>query len=183
MIRNLFSLSVLLAIASLAAAQDKAKEAVKKVEAVFEPAEAKPGQTVTLKIIVQLADGYHTYPVVQPAPEAKYSTNSIVFPKDGPVVFVGSTVDPPDAKAKKEDTYEILTYPGGGTWTRKAVVPPTSKAGAVSAKVKFTMQVCDENACFPPKKVDLEASLKILDAPAVAVDPKYKDEVEKAGRK
>jgi DsbC/DsbD-like thiol-disulfide interchange protein len=178
------SFVVLLTFAALASAQDaKSKEAIKKVEAVFEPAEAKPGQTVTLKIVVQLADGYHTYPVHQPAPEAKYSTNSIAFPKDGPVIFVGETVDPPGAKAKKEDTYELLTYPGGGTWMRKAVVPPTAKAGTVAAKVKFTMQVCDENACFPPKKYDLEVPLKILDAPAVAIDPKYKAEVEKAGKK
>jgi DsbC/DsbD-like thiol-disulfide interchange protein len=184
MTRILFALPILLAFAAGAPAQDaKSKEAIKKVEAVFEPAEVKPGQTVTLKIVVQLADGYHTYPVVQPAPEAKYSTNSIVFPTDGPVIFVGKTIDPPDAKSKKEDTYELLTYPGGGTWMRKAVVPPTAKAGTVAAKVKFTMQVCDENACFPPKKYDLEVPLKILDGPAVAVDPKYKAEVEKAGKK
>jgi hypothetical protein len=184
MTRILFSLSVLLAFVAVAPAQGtKSKEAIKKVEAVFEPAEAKPGQTVTLKIVVQLADGYHTYPIMQPAPEAKYSTNSIVFPKDGPVIFVGETVDPPDAKSKKEETYELLTYPGGGTWTHKAVVPPAAKSGPVTAKVKFTMLVCDENNCFPPKKYDLEVPLKILDGPAAAVDPKYKAEVEKAGKK
>jgi hypothetical protein len=182
--RILVSLTILVAFATLTPAQDaKSKEAIKKVEAVFEPAELKPGQTVTLKIIVQLGDGYHTYPVVQPAPEAKYSTNSIAFPKDGPIVFVGNTIDPPGAKSKKEDTYELLTYPGGGIWTRKAVVMPSAKAGAATAKIKFTMQVCDENSCFPPKKYDLEVPLKILDGPAVAVDPKFKAEVEKAGKR
>jgi DsbC/DsbD-like thiol-disulfide interchange protein len=180
----LLAVALLLGFAAIAPAQaPKVSDAIKKVEAVFEPAEAKPGQTVTLKIVVQLADGYHTYPIVQPAPEAKFSTNSIVVPKDGPVIFVGETVDPVEPKTKKVDDYELLTYPGGGTWIRKAVVPPTAKSGAVTAKVKFTMLVCDENACFPPKKYDLEVPLKILDGPAVAVDPKYKAEVEKAGKK
>src|SRR5262249_35265882 len=86
-------------------------------------------------------------------------------------------------KSKKEDMYELLTYPGGGTWKRKAVVPPTAKMGPVTVKVKFTMQVCDENSCFPPKKYDLEVPLKVLDGPAVAVDPKYKDEVDNAGKR
>jgi hypothetical protein len=161
----------------------KAKDAVKKVEAVFEPAEAKPGQTVTLKVVVQLADGYFTYPTVQPAPEAKYSANSLVFPKDGPLVFVGETVDPVLPKSKKIEDYEMLIYPGGGTWIRKAIVLPTAKAGASTSKVKFKLLVCDENVCFPPKTHELEASLKILDGPAVTVDAKYKDEVEKAGKK
>src|SRR5262245_60348152 len=124
--RILLSLSVCLVLAGSAAAQS-GKDAVKKVEAVFEPAEAKPGQTVTLKITVQLADGYYTYPIVQPAPEGKYSTNSVAFPAGGPIVFVGETVDPVGPKAKKVEDYELLTYPGGGTWVRKAVVVPSAK--------------------------------------------------------
>src|SRR5688572_32019698 len=115
--RMLFALPLCLVLAGAASAQS-AKDAVKKVEAVFEPAEARPGQTVTLKITVQLADGYCTYPVVQPAPEGKYSTNSVVFPAGGLVVFVGETVDPAGPKAKKVEDYELLTYPGGGTWVR-----------------------------------------------------------------
>ena len=180
--RILLALPLCLMIAGPASAQP-AKDAVKKVEAVFEPAEARPGQTVTLKITVQLADGYYTYPVAQPAPEGKYSTNSVVFPAGGPVVFVGETLDPADPKAKKVEDYELLTYPGGGTWVRKAVVAPSAKAGATSAKVKFKLLVCEEDRCFPPKTHELEAALKVLDGPPVEVESKYKAEVEKAGRK
>jgi hypothetical protein len=182
--RFALSLGIGLLFAGLSFAQaGKVNDAIQKVEAAFEPAEAKAGQTVTLKITVKLADGYHTYPLVQQAPEAKYSTNTITFPKDGPVVFVGETIDPIDAKAKKVDDYELLVCNGGGTWIRKAVVPPSAKAGEATAKVKFKLLVCDENNCFPPKTIDLEAPLKVLDAPAVPVEAKYKDEVEKAGKK
>ena len=159
------------------------KDVVKKVEAVFEPAEARPGQTVTLKVVVQLADGYHTYPVTQPAPEARYSVNTMAFPKDGPVVFVGETVDPVGPKSKKSEDHEYLVYPGGGTWVRKAVVAPAARAGAATATVKLKLMVCDEERCFPPKAYDLEATLKVLDGPAEKVDPKYQAEVEKAGKK
>ena len=166
-----------------AAASGQPKDAIKKVEASFEPAQAKRGQTVSLKITVQLADGYHTYPVVQPAPEAKYSTNTIAFPTGGPIVFVGETVDPAGPKSKKAEDHEYLVYPGGGTWIRKAVVRPTGKPGEAAVKVQLRLMVCDEDRCFPPKTFDLEAMLKVLDEPAVPVEAKYKSEVEKAEKK
>jgi DsbC/DsbD-like thiol-disulfide interchange protein len=180
--RTLLALPLGLLIAATAAAQ-AGKDSIKKVEAVFEPAEAKPGQTVTLKVVVQLADGFHTYPVVQPDPEAKYSVNTIAFPKDGPIVFVGDTVDPVEPKSKKEGDHNYLIYPGGGTWIRKAVVAPSAKAGPATAKIKLKLSVCDEERCFPPKPYELEATLKVLDGPAEKVDPKYRDEVEKAEKK
>jgi len=180
--RMLLALPICLAVVVSASAQP-AKDVVKKVEAVFEPAEAKPGQTVTLKITVELADGYYTYPTVQPAPEGKYSTNAVVFPAGGPIVFVDKTVDPAGPKTKKVEDYDLFTYPGGGMWTRKAVVAPSAKAGATSAKVKFKLLVCEEDRCFPPKTHELEATLKVLDGPAVEVEPKYRDEVEKAEKK
>ncbi len=170
-----------LALCLLLAAGSRADDTVKKVAAVFEPAEAEPGQTVTLKITIQLADGYHTYPVAQLVPEAKYSVNTIAFPKEGPVVFVGKTVDPPGAKAKKAEDYEYLVYPGGGTWTRPAVVSPSAKAGPAKVVVKLKLMVCDEERCLPPKPYDLEATLKVLDGPPVAVAPAFATEVTQAG--
>ena len=44
------------------------------------PAEAKPGQTVTFTLTVELNDGYHTYPTVQPDKKAAGMVNEIKFP-------------------------------------------------------------------------------------------------------
>ena len=53
-------------------AADKAiDKVVKKVEARFEPATARPGQVVTLKVEVKLDDGWHTYPTLQEDKGAK----------------------------------------------------------------------------------------------------------------
>ena len=176
-------LALFVCLAVVAAAFGQPKDAIKKVEASFEPAQAKPGQTVTLRLTVQLADGYHTYPVVQPTPEAKYSVNKITFPPADAVVFVGETVDPVEPKTKKSEDHEYLVYPGGGTWIRKAVVRPTARPGDTTVKVQLRLMVCDEDRCFPPKAIDLEATLKVLDGPAVPVEAKYNAEVEKAGKK
>ena len=75
-----------------ASGQEKKKPAwfvksVKKIEATLEPAEAKPGQTVTFKLTVDLNEGYHTYPTVQPDPAAEPYVNMLKFPAAGSVIF------------------------------------------------------------------------------------------------
>ena len=184
--RQFASLAIVLAL-SIAASAQSINDAIKKVEATFEPQDARPGQTVTVKITVQLLDGYHTYPVYQLADEAKLSANKITFPTDGTILFVGETVDPVSPRTKKikegTETYDLQYYPGGGTWIRKAVVLPSAKAGAATSKIKVRLLVCDADNCFPPKTIDIEAALKVLEGPAVEVEKKYKDAVEKAGKK
>jgi hypothetical protein len=170
------------------AAQDKKPawwdKAVKKVEATFDPPEAKPGQTVTLKLTVELHEGYYTYPLKQEDENAASMVNKLVFPKGGAVVFVGEAEDPEDYKAKAEPLLgikELRYYPKKVVYERKAVVPPSQAAGAVAVKLpEFRLTVCDQDNCFPSRKLPVEAKLKVLDAPAVAVDPKYAAEVEKA---
>jgi hypothetical protein len=181
MTRTLLPLAASLAFVAVSFAQPK--DAIKSVEASFDPPKAKPGQTVTLKLTVALADGYFTYPVLQPAPEARYSVNALTFPAGGPVVFVGETVDPVGPKTKKAEDHEYLIYPGGGTWIRRAVVLPAAKPGDEKVKVRFRIMVCDDDRCFPPKSFDLEATLQVQDGPPVPVEARYKDEVEKAGKK
>jgi hypothetical protein len=121
--------------------------------------------------------------VLQLAPEAKFQTNKITFPSDGSIIFVGETVDPVSPQTKKEEDHELLYYPGGGTWIRKAVIAPNAKAGAETTKVKFKLLVCDKDNCFPPKSIDLEATIKVQEGKAVEVEKKYKEEVEKALKK
>lgn len=176
--------AVIVLVCSLAPAADVKKGGVKAVEAKFEPAEAKPGQTVTLKLTVTLEDGYYTYPLVQTDKAAAGMVNKLDFPKPGAVVFVGEPLDPAGAKTKAEPVLGIesmLYYTGTVTFERTAVVSPTAKAGEVAVELpKFLLSVCDKDNCFPPKTLKPEAKLKVLDGPAVAVDKKYAEEVEKA---
>ncbi|WP_157369810.1 protein-disulfide reductase DsbD family protein [Zavarzinella formosa] len=179
--KALLSLAVALVVSTVAVAQPK--DAIKKIEAVFEPAEAKPGQTVSLKITIALGDGYHSYPAVQPSPAHRFNVNKFTFVNEGNLIAVGELVDPVGAKSKKDEDGELLYYPGGGTWLKKVVVSPAATAGATSGKVKIRVLICDKDTCFQPKMVDLEAPLKILDGPAVAVDKAYAKEIEKALKK
>jgi hypothetical protein len=180
-------LAALIALPAAAPAQKKDwyERAVKKVEATFEPAEAKPGQTVTFRLTVHLNDGFHTYPTRQPDKNARDMVNAIEFPAPGAVVFVGDVTDPPKPKTKSEPVLGIAEYhihEGKVVYERTAVVSPTAKPGPVEVKVPvFKLNVCDAINCFPTKKLTPAATLKLLDGPAVPVDPRYADEVRKAG--
>lgn len=181
--RHLIAAGILAMVSVLPVAAQGAKEAIKKIEAEFEPAQAKPGETVLLKLRVELQEGYYTYPVFQPDDGAKFSTNKITFPTEGSIIYVADVYDPVDPKSKKEGEIELLYYPGGGTYTRKAVVSPLAKAGDATSKLKMKLIICDKNNCFPPRTVDVEAKLKIQEGKAVEVEKKYQAEVEKALKK
>jgi plastocyanin len=166
-----------------AAAQKWYEKAVKGVSAAFDPAEAKPGQTVTFKYTVALNEGYYTYPLAQPEKAAEGFVNKLTFPEPGTVIFVGTAADPDKlpTRPELEQGIKALRYaPGTVTYTRKAVVSPKAAAGEAAAKATLKLSVCDKNNCYVPKDVPAEAKLKVLPGPAVEVESAYRDEVTKA---
>lgn len=158
--------------------------AVKKVEATFEPAEAKPGQTVTLKLAVYLNPGYHTYPLRQIDKAATGYVNKIAFPDPAAVVFVGDPIDPLDFKTKAEleaGITEMRVQYGVVVYERRAIVSPKTSAGPVAVKLpSFKLSICNQDKCYPTKSLTPEASLKVLDGPAVEIEKTFAEEVKKA---
>ncbi|MFO0849995.1 MAG: protein-disulfide reductase DsbD family protein [Gemmataceae bacterium] len=159
-------------------------KAVKSIDLAFDPAEAKPGQTVTLRLTVTLADGYYTYPAAQPDKAAKDMVNELKFPDPGPVVFVGSVLEPREFNKKAEPILgikELRTLSGKVVYERKLVVNPAQPAGPVAVKLPAVkLNVCDEKICYPTKTVTPSGTLKVFPGPAVAIDPAVAAEVKKA---
>jgi thiol:disulfide interchange protein len=161
--------------------------AVRKIEGRFEPAQAKPGETVTFKLEVQLNEGWYTYPTFQPDPNARSSRNIITLPPPGDVIFVEGVKDPKPVSEKAEPSLKIdrqLYYPLGTTWEVKAVVSPKAPPGPTGIKLEqFKIIVCvnqnGQENCLPPEKWPVTAALTVLDAPAVAVEDRYREAVEK----
>ena len=160
------------------------EQVFKGAEAHFEPAEAKPGQSVTLKVSIKLLDGWHTYPIRQPDPGAQGQTNQLTLSGSGDVIFVRHMEDPPEpAKLPPEElppgVEVIFEYPEGGIWRQQAVVSPKANPGAKPVTVEIRMLVC-KKSCFPPKTKKVTATLTVLDGAPVLVDPQYQDEVNRA---
>src|SRR5262245_29831096 len=147
---------------------------VPKAVASFEPATARPGQTVTWKLALELAPGWHTYPTRQTDPKAEQQTTRITFPEAGDVTFTGEVKDPP-YKSKPELEAEILDLhyleDSPVVWERTAVVSPSAKPGLTSAKVRVKMQVCDASKCLPPETLVFDTPLTVAEGGPVATDP------------
>ena len=187
MIRTLLVLPILLVFAaSPGLAQQRAsfQDAVKSIAGTIEPAEARPGQTVTYKLTVKLNHPYYTHPVKQPdmSVGVANSRNEIELPTTGELIFVEPISDPPNAKTKTSTLGTLAYYPEGATWEFKAVVSPKSTPGDKRiALKKFRPLVCNGETefCFPPRPVPVEATVKVVGDP-VEVEEKYRETVEKA---
>ena len=186
MMRWCFTLALSVMSVALADAQgpDVYAKAVKSVEATFEPAEAKPGQTVTYRVTITLNAGYYTYPTKQVDKQAANDVNRFTFPKPGSLIFIGNVIDPPNPKTKAVPELGIKDhrhYPGKVTFERKAVVSPEAKPGAMLFKLpELEFNYCNQYDCFPAKKLSPEAMLTILPGPPVPIDPAVMAEVQKA---
>ncbi len=163
-------------------------KAVKEVAVRIVPSEAKPGQTVTIELRMEVNPGYHTYPTVQPDPEWKTQVNRFKLPKPNPqgLIFVGKPIDPPEVKTKVyalENRQAVQhQYTGSPTWKIHAVVSPDAKPGKLEQKLDgfARLLVCDDMACAPPRTISPTVTLTILDGPAMAVEDAWKAEVEQA---
>src|SRR5438270_2671137 len=148
-LRILAALTLLAAIALPAAARpprgSKDFDAVaRRVEAHFEPATAKPGETVTWKLTIELVPGWHTYPSMQLEEEASSSVNAFTFPAPGDVIFVDQLRDPPAPRVKAEPALNVKAlhyYEDTAVWERKAVVSPKAAQGEKAVTVPLTVQV------------------------------------------
>jgi hypothetical protein len=160
-------LCLLIAVPTVnAQAPSKIEDVIKKLEARFEPSDARPGQIVTLKIELKLAEGWQTYPTKQKDREARFNVTKITFPKDGAVQFSGKVTEPPDPTVREEpllDIKEFHTYPGGGTWECEAIVSPSSEPGPTKVSVRFQVIVANPNGHFSPKPYNLDATINIAE--------------------
>jgi thiol:disulfide interchange protein len=157
--------------------------AVESVRGEIDPPNARPGQTVTYKLIIKLTPGHHTYPTQQADPGST-SKNTIELPRTGDLIFVdrdGKKIpDPPDFALVNRGGVMQAEYEGGATWEFKAVVSPKAAPGRKTIKLpKVQVLVCDEENCLPPKKVNVSADLNVTGG-TVDVDPKYQEIVRRA---
>ena len=167
--RYLLTTAVTVMALSLAHADDEKpawyKEAIKSVEASFEPKSAAPGDTVTLMLTVELKPGYKTYPLKQPDPNVFGMVNSVTLPKDVPLEFVEEFTDPKGFKSNPEPELgikELRTYVKTVTYSQKAKVKAGTSAGGVTVTIpKFVLSVCSGDTCYPPIELMPTATLEV----------------------
>ena len=158
------------------------QKAIKNMEATVEPSTAGRGQTVTWRLTIDLADGWHTYPLKQTAPDAEDYVDTFHFPVSTDFVFVGPVQEPPTTSFADAGLV-LRVLEGKVVWERSLVVAPGATPGTKTVTVKMTGQVCNRSGCLPflRSPLTLEAPLTVTSADPVPVDPRFKNEVSGAG--
>jgi hypothetical protein len=160
---------------------------VKRIDAEAIPVTVRRGETVVVCIHLDLKDRAFTLPATLPDDmQQVFGASRVTILADENVVPVGTLKEP--AYRVREipelDLKEFRYIDGSTVWERSLVVRRDAKPGEHVVKVKVWFHVMNDMCCVLPLKMELQAPLTISDEPAVAVDPKYAEAVEKArGRK
>jgi thiol:disulfide interchange protein DsbD len=144
------------------------------LSASIELAEAKPGQTVTLKVTAKIDPGSHIYDYAKSPPaEGPSPTRFDLFDTGGLTVSGDWTADRPPL-VKQEPAFNNLPvqyFEDEVTWSLPLKVPSDASPGKRTLHVQVGYQVCDASTCSPPGQWTLPGvTLAIMpgDAPAVA---------------
>jgi thiol:disulfide interchange protein DsbD len=157
---------------------------VSNIKASFDPPTAARGQTVLLRVSLDVAPGWHTYPTLQTDPEAKAYKTSFGLKSTADLILVGDWKDL--AFLSKSDPSSGITdlhyLVGHVEWTHPVVVNPDATPGKKTVTVPFRfIQVCDKQGCVPAEPPPAPtAELTITDAPTVPVEEQFKKAVETA---
>ena len=158
-----------------------------KVTVEVTPKEAKPGETVQVKLTVVPALGAWTYPVNPKDPTQPGSNHINWEPRLADLIFVGHITDPPGIKLKdREDKPGSMKeyYEGSTSWILNAVVSPKATPGAKKVLLAgSSVQVCGEvngrEVCLNTSKDEMPPAEIIVLEGAVPVESKFAPTIDK----
>jgi DsbC/DsbD-like thiol-disulfide interchange protein len=134
------------------------RENVVVVAAAIFPAQARPGDLVTLAVRFRTASGWHFFAVGNDD-------------QTGPVLPTTLELDLPagistdgDWDLPEPDIYDGPTgrgqgYAGDITFRRRLKIEQSQSPGAVAMRLKVRFQACDDHACLRPSPVELRLAL------------------------
>ncbi len=146
------------------------------LKAVVEPAEARPGQTVTYRVTATVDEPWHIYAYSKvQVEEGPRSTQFDLFETGGLTPLGDWTPDkPPTEKPEPAFDNKIYgSYEGLAVWSIRLQVPPNSPPDSRILQSQIYFQICDPIKCNPPVFRSLEPVTL-----TVAGDPLPASEVE-----
>lgn len=136
------------------------------VEPKLEPAKARRGEKILLKLVIEPAPGFHTYPFTQEDPNVQANVATLKVDSKA-VALTGVVKAPPPHKSPPAPEFNAKAL---GEWEHKVetehqlLVKPDIAPGVYDVKVRFGAMVCDDSGCVPvDKKFDLK--LTVTDEP------------------
>ena len=175
-----------------ALADDEAKPAKKDTAAALkpsqatltatvEPAEAKPGDTVTFKVTAKLDSGFHIYKYSKEQGEGPVPTSFDFFDRAG-LETEGEWTASRDPEKHKDPNFPDLAsveyYEDEVTWSIKVKIPAATAAGKKTLRCQARYMICDAKTCSVPGRwtlPDVELTVTTGDAAPPAAKAKRRD--------
>ncbi len=142
------------------------------------PAQAKPGELVTLKVTAKVNHPWHIYKYSSTQPEDGPKLTSFdLFDADELIPKGDWTPSRPPIK-RKDNAFQNLEflefYEGEVTWSLPLEVPAKPTHGAQSVQVQVGFMICTDENCSPPVRITLPAAVVNVPPPgepATAASP------------
>ena len=130
----------------------KPKKTASEAKITLEPADAKAGDTVTLKIVITTASDAYTYSM-----DESFAGRTRIEVKSAAGLTEVDKTFSSDRKPKAEQdpllNQRVEKFPGGVTWTRRFKVEDPADV-SLTGSIRF--QICDASSCRPfNEKFDL----------------------------
>lgn len=145
------------------------------LSATVKPAEARPGDTVSLRVTARLEPGWHIYDYTKAQPDqGPRGTEFEVFDASG-LAVTGDWKSETAPVVKQEPSFDnmlVSSFENGVTWTLPLKVPADARPGAKTLRCQAGYQVCDANSCSPFGRWTLPGvTLTVLPAAAASAPP------------
>ncbi len=128
--------------------------------AALQPAQVKPGQTVTLVVQAQTAPSWHIYAAQNPTGTGIATSLKWHWPEG--VEPVGDWSYP---KARLGGDGQNLIYDGELTFRRQLRIAANTRPGTLRLTGELGYQACDPFVCRPPATLKLEATAEVVQVP------------------
>ncbi len=139
-----------------------------KVQAHAEPATLRPGEPLSIVVVLDHAAGFHTWPHEPVVPPEFEGLIPIATSIEASALPEGAAVDdirwPEPATVMVQYTREpvkLLAYAGDAVARVVVRLTEDMPAGEHSIELRVRYQACDERICYPPKTVKVSVPFSL----------------------
>lgn len=148
---------------SSAGSWPQASQAPGRSYVTYEPTETvtvAPGHAVPVQFVFHIQQGYHINSNQPSAPELIPTQLHFSLPGD---LAVGKVQYPPGQLVSFpfDPTQKLSVYSGDVTIRALAIAPQDASPGSLTVHGELKYQACDNNACYPPKKLPITFDVRI----------------------
>jgi thiol:disulfide interchange protein DsbD len=121
--------------------------------ASVEPAEAKPGDTVSFKVTAKLDPGFHIYKYSKESGDGPVPTSFDFFDRAGLETegeWKASREPEKHKDANFPDLASVEYYEDEVTWTIKVKIPAANPPGKKTLRCQARYMICDDKTCSVP---------------------------------